>query len=399
MLNARLPTGGVRREAWILLGGNFLDNVGLGLFFPILPLYVTQRGGTPALVGIIGASALLGNVVAQTPGGWLADRYSRRGLVIASMLAYGLFFLVYLVPLPVQGLVAIRFFHAAIGGVYQPAARALLADLTPADRRGAAFGRWQASNMGGFLVGPVAGGVLASASVRFVFLGAAAACVLGGLLCLSLPRIRRSLEHALPVGTLPVASRRLIVLLLPASAAGAAWGWMNGAYGAAWSLYMLSLGGGPFAIGLSISLFSLPVVLLSGYSGQLQDRYGPRLIIIASLFFGGLFATFYALTRSVPLVISLGLIEGICTVGGMPAAMAEISRLADSAQQGRAQGIFSTFSVAAQAAGALAAGFLFQLSHSLPFLSIAAACWLALFATPFIGRRAPVQTEPAFAEV
>ena len=49
MLSARLPTGGIRREAWILLSGNFLGNIGLGLFFPILPLFVTGRGGSPAL--------------------------------------------------------------------------------------------------------------------------------------------------------------------------------------------------------------------------------------------------------------------------------------------------------------------------------------------------------------
>lgn len=399
MLSARLPTGGIRREAWILLSGNFLGNIGLGLFFPILPLFVTGRGGSPALVGIIGASALFGNVLAQTPGGWLADRYSRRLLVILSNLAYGLFFLVYLVPLPVVALIAVRFLHAAAGGVYQPAARALLADLTPADRRGVAFGQWQASNMGGFLIGPLLGGLLASFSLRYVFIGAAAACVLSSALCTTLPEVRRNLEHAVPSGVLPIGSRRLFALLAPASVAGAAWGWMNGAYGSAWSLYMVSLGGGPFAIGLSISLFSLPVVLLSGLSGQLQDRIGPRLIVGSSLFFGGLFATFYALTQSVPLVIGLGLIEGICTVGGMPAAMAEISRLADSSQQGRAQGIFSTFNVAAQAGAALAAGFLFQVSHSLPFLSITAACWLALLAAPFIGRRAPARAEPASAPV
>jgi len=135
VIQTRLGFSGVPRAAWVLLAGNILDNLGLGLFFPILPLFVEGRGGGPVLVGVIGASALLGNLLVQAPGGWLADRYNRRTIVILSMAAYGIFFLAYLVPLPVNTLIGIRFVHAAVGGFYMPAARALLADLTPTEMR------------------------------------------------------------------------------------------------------------------------------------------------------------------------------------------------------------------------------------------------------------------------
>jgi MFS family permease len=157
VIQTRLGFSGVPRAAWVLLAGNILDNLGLGLFFPILPLFVERRGGGPALVGVIGASALLGNLLVQAPGGWLADRFNRRTIVILSMAAYALFFLVYLIPLPVNTLIGIRFVHAAVGGFYMPAARALLADLTPTEMRATVFGHWQGSSMGGFVIGPVIG--------------------------------------------------------------------------------------------------------------------------------------------------------------------------------------------------------------------------------------------------
>jgi MFS family permease len=401
MLRPRLAITGIRREAWILLGGNFLDNVGLGLFFPILPLYITAHGGSALLVGIVGASALLGNVIAQAPGGWLADRFSRRNVVATSIFVYGLAFLVYLLPMPVEVLVAIRFFHAVVGGFYQPAARALLADLTPADRRGAAFGQWQASNMAGFLVGPMLGGLLAAVDVGLVFVAAGVACLLGAILSLTLPSVRVRQEHAIPAGTGPgTAPIRLLLVLLPAIIGGCAWQYLSGVYGAMWPLYMVSIHGGPIEIGLSISLFSLPVVLLSGLSGQLQDRIGPRAVVAVSLLFAAVFATGYTLTSSIPIVIGLGLIEGICTVGGLPAVMAEVSRSVDSSHQGRAQGLFATFTVAAQALGALAGGALFERAHNLPFLSISLVCLLAIAATPLLGRgQRPARGEPALARV
>src|SRR5438270_807199 len=292
-IRSRLGFSGVSRPAWILLAGNALDAVGLGIFFPILPLFVEHRGGTPLLVGVIGASALVGNVLAQAPGGWLADRYDRRLIVVSSIAAYGAFFLIYLIPIPVQVLPFVRFLHAGVGGFYMPAARALLADYTPADRRGMIFGHWQASSMGGFLIGPTIGGLLALVRLDLVF-----------------------------------------------------------------------------------------------------DRYGVRLSVALTLFFSALFATFYLLTRSIPVVLVLGVIEAFLTLGGMPAVLAEISRIVPSAQQGRAQGIFNIFTVGTQAAGSLVGGYLFGYGIAYPFASGAVVCLIALAAIPFLGRNRQA-SEPA----
>jgi MFS transporter, DHA1 family, multidrug resistance protein len=397
VIQTRLGFSGVPRAAWVLLTGNILDNLGVGLFFPILPLFVERRGGGPVLVGVIGASALLGNLLVQAPGGWLADRLNRRTIVILSMAAYGLFFLVYLVPLPVNALIGIRFIHAAVGGFYMPAARALLSDLTPSEMRATVFGHWQGSSMGGFLVGPIIGGGLALFSLNLVFACSALACLAGAALLVSLPRQVAAQEEAAAkeaiTGLMPT---RLLLALLPAVLAGASWAYMSGVYGAMWVLYMTALGGSPLVAGLSVSVYSLPVILFSGAAGRLGDRFGIRSMVFLALLFSGLFALAYGFTRSIPIVMALSFLEALTTLTAMPAIYAEISRVIPSSQQGRAQGLFGMFTVGVQALGSLGGGFLFSYWIALPFFSVAAICLLGLAAVPFLGRT-PSRAEAEFA--
>jgi MFS family permease len=98
----------------------------------------------------------------------------------------------------------------------------------------------------------------------------------------------------------------------------------------------------------------------------------------------------YAFTRSIPLVIGLSFLEALFTIGGMPAVLAEISRVVPSHQQGRAQGLFSMLTIGVQALGSLGSGLLFQQQITLPFLAVAGVCVVAMAAVPFLGRRPPL---------
>ena len=105
-----------------------------------------------------------------------------------------------------------------------------------------------------------------------------------------------------------------------------------------------------------------------------------------TVLFGGLFAVAYGFTRNIPLVMVLGFLEAVCTLGGMPAVYAEVSRVVPASMQGRAQGLFGTVTVGVEALGSLGGGFLFARWITLPFLSIALVCLVALASVPFLGR-------------
>ena len=72
--------------------------IGIGFFLPILPLFITARGGAPVLVGLVFAAGVVGRAAAQYPAGWLADMVGRKPVIIGALLCYGLLFPLYLVP-------------------------------------------------------------------------------------------------------------------------------------------------------------------------------------------------------------------------------------------------------------------------------------------------------------
>jgi DHA1 family multidrug resistance protein-like MFS transporter len=135
-------------------------------------------------------------------------------------------------------------------------------------------------------------------------------------------------------------------------------------------------------VGLTFSLYSLPIVLFSGAAGHLSDRFGTRSMVALSVGGLGAFALAYTITRSIPLVLIIGIIEGTATLAGFPAVMAYVSRHVGSEQQGRAQGLFSMFTAGGQALGALVGAYLFGVGIAWPFISVATVCFISLLAVP-----------------
>jgi DHA1 family tetracycline resistance protein-like MFS transporter len=359
---------------WILLAGNTLTQIGVGFFFPILPIFIGRKGGSALVVGVVTAAALIGASATQYLGGSLSDRYGRRPVLIWSSAVYGLLFLAYVLPMPVEALIPLRFLHAGVAGLYLPAAAALLSDLTPPEERGRAFGYLQSSNMLGLLIGPALGGLLAGIQLELVFGAAALTCILSTLLLLLLADVR---AEAGPQ-QLPPASESLVRRLLPVIGMGAGFNYVFGAYDTIWSLFMVYAGATVFQVGLSFALFAVPVALLGGVAGRLTDRFGARPTVGLTLGATGIFALFYIFVRNIPTLIGLGVVEGALTTGGQPALQAEVSRLAPPGQQGRTQGVYRTAMLLSQMLGALVGGTLFTIWPGWPFASMAVACGLSL---------------------
>src|SRR5947208_7548132 len=360
-----------RRTLWTLYAVNFLNATGMWFFLPLLPIFLGRKGGSAALVGVVFAAGLLANAVVRYPAGWAADRFGTRIVLVASMLSTAALFLAYLLPLPLAAFVVVRLLHGAAQGAYWPAANGLLAEVTPPDQRGRAFGYMQATNMGGMLIGPAVGGFIALLNLGVVFTVAAALSAMTVLALVTLPNVRAQATVEVPARAMQIARRLLPILLL-----GAGTSYMIGAFDTIWSLYLTYRGATTFQVGLSFVAFALPATLLSGYAGSLGDRFGARRFIVLALFCTAFFAALYPFTASVPWLIGLGLIEGIFAISGVPSTMAEVSRNAEPGQYARTQAVFQTVQTGVQIVGALASGALFTLSPVYAFLSIALVCVL-----------------------
>jgi len=320
----------------------------------------------------------------------MSDRYGRRPILVWSSAAYAVLFLAYLLPMPVEALIPLRFLHACFAGLYLTASGALMADVTPPAQRGRAFGYLQSSNMVGLLIGPAIGGLLAGFDLGLVFAGAALVCALSTLFLLALPRVTPQVAETAPE---PGETAALFRTLLPVIGMGAAYNYLFGAYDTVWSLFMVHAGATVFQVGLSFALFALPVAVLSGTAGAVSDRFGARPTVALTLAASGLFALLYMFVRNVPVLIGMGIVEGAITTGGQPALYAEVSRLAPPGQQGRTQGIYRTAMVGAMIVGALVGGYLFTIWPGWPFVSMAVACGLSLLVVP-LGRARKV-TSPS----
>ncbi|MCS0636709.1 MFS transporter [Streptomyces sp. LP05-1] len=173
-----------------------------------LPLLVLRETGSPVRAGAVGTVTVASLLLTMLPGGVLADRTERRRLMrrcdlgsLAVVTALVVAVLAGRVPLPLVLLVAGA--GAVIGGVYGPAASALVRSVVPPADMGTATARLQARSSTARLIGPLVGGALFGLHPVLPFV-AEAAGLLASAVCVSLVRTRS--EPAVRSG--PVFSRR-----------------------------------------------------------------------------------------------------------------------------------------------------------------------------------------------
>ena len=191
-----------------------LDMLALGLIMPILPKLVesfvdNDTARAARIFGVFGTAWALMQFFFSPILGSLSDRFGRRPVVLLSNFGLGLdYVLMALAPSLIW-----LFVGRVISGITSASistAFAYIADITPAERRAAVFGKVGAAFGAGFIVGPAVGGLLGDVDPRLPFWVAAGlsfANTLYGLLILpeSLPRDRRApfrWKSANPVGAL-----------------------------------------------------------------------------------------------------------------------------------------------------------------------------------------------------
>ena len=158
----RLPRQ-VKLFGWVSLLNDFASE----MIYPLLPAFVTGvLGGGPQALGALDGAAEFAAAVVKLGAGRLADRTSRRGPLIV---------LGYLIAVVVRPVIAVtgaawqviglRVVDRLGKGLRTPPRDALIADATPADLVGRAFGLQRGMDHAGAVLGPiVAWWLLASGS-------------------------------------------------------------------------------------------------------------------------------------------------------------------------------------------------------------------------------------------
>jgi MFS transporter, putative metabolite transport protein len=81
------PLNGIQRWLWVLsTGGTLLDGFAIFVLGVAMPLIIAVLHLTPDVVGLIGASLVLGAVFGAGLGGPMADQFGRKPLMLADMI-------------------------------------------------------------------------------------------------------------------------------------------------------------------------------------------------------------------------------------------------------------------------------------------------------------------------
>src|SRR4029079_3208616 len=161
----------------VVLSVVFIDMLGIGLAFPILPKLVEQfQGGDISraayIVGALAAAYSAAQFLCAPAIGALSDRFGRRPVILLALAGMAVNYLL-LAFAPSLWLFALgRMIAGAFGATFS-AAGAYLADITPTEKRAQSFGLRGAAFGFGFIAGPALGGSLGDLDLRLPFLVAA----------------------------------------------------------------------------------------------------------------------------------------------------------------------------------------------------------------------------------
>lgn len=162
-----------------------LDVMGAGLLIPVLPrLITTLTGESLTQASLYGGalSAVFAGVqfVAAPILGNLSDHFGRRPVLLLSLTAFGLNYLIMGFSQSITWLFVSQA-CAGLFGATAATAGAYLADVTPKEERAHRFGMLGAAFGTGIIIGPVLGGILVGYGLRIPFFGAAALALINVL--------------------------------------------------------------------------------------------------------------------------------------------------------------------------------------------------------------------------
>lgn len=341
-----------------------IDIIGIGIIIPVIPKLLQELNHSD-----ISEAAKLGGWLAFAYAftqflfaplmGSLSDKFGRRPILLISLLAFAIDYIILALAPNVAWLFVGRII-AGVTGASISTAMAYISDVSTPENKAKNFGLVGAAFGVGFIIGPVIGGLLGQYGSRIPFYAAAILCFVNfiyGYFVLpeSLkPEKRRMFEWkaANPIGALTRLKKYPVIISLVAS--------MFFMYFAShavhgnWSFYtMYRFEWDERMVGISLGVIGLLVALVQG---GLVRYVNPRIGNGKSILIG------YALNAIGMILISIASKEWMVFVflipyclGGLagPAIQSEITNHVPSNEQGQIQGILASLNSATATFGPL----------------------------------------------
>ncbi len=353
----------------------FVAYTGIGMVGPVRVLYAQSQGASLAIIGAMASAYLVSNFLFQYPVGWLADRWGRKQVLVVGFLVQAILALAYLFIVDPIQFVFLRLLEGVAAAGVLPAARALIVDEVPPEKRGEAYGIFGAAFNAGFLLGPGLGGLLATTGYASAFIGAVVFRFFAIVITLTLIKVKQPLSTATAKRNAAIPYRQLFTLPLV------------GAYLLAFGDYLYlgfdqtvmplwmhdHLGASVAIIGFAYMMWAIPSMLLSPFGGRVADRRRRSLLILI----GGLAQVplyiVYGLTSAVFLIVALFAVQSCFYAFVQPAVDSHVATASDADVRARVQGMYTTFGLIGAFVGANIFSPLYGLNYRLPLFTLGIA--------------------------
>jgi len=340
-----------------------IDMLGFGIVIPVLPGLIMHLARVPisaaaGYAGWLGAGYAAMQFVCAPIIGNLSDRFGRRPVLLAAILALGLDYLLQFFA-PVFGWLIVGRLLAGVTGASFSAAYAYIADVTPPEKRAASFGLIGMAFGVGFVIGPALGGIIGSYGPRLPFLAAAVLALANfvfGFFFLreSLPRENRrpfNWRQANALSSLRALRRQNKTVLWLVAALGT-WQLAHIVYPAVWSyMAIAAYGFTTRQVGLALAMVGFSSALVQGFAlRRVLPRIGERRAVMVGVGALAVAAVLYVVatnTAMVYLAIAVGALQGFV----QPSISGLNSRAVDARSQGELQGAVQSIGSIAQIIG------------------------------------------------
>ena len=378
------PTPPRAAVAFILVTA-LLDVMSMGIIVPVLPQLIERLSGSTSAAGIwnglfVALWAAMQFLCSPVIGS-LSDRFGRRPVILISVAGLALDFLLMALA-PNLWWLALGRILAGVTSSSFTSTFAYMADITPPEKRARGYGLIGAAFSGGFVAGPLLGGVLGEISLRAPFWAAAGLSALAffyGVFVLpeSLAREKRmafSWKRANPFGALtllrshPELSSLSIVNFLLYFA--------HHLFSAVFVLYAGDrYGWGAWQVGTLLALVGLMDMGVQGLLvGPVVKRLGDRATMVTGLSFGAIGIAAMGLAPTGWLFVAAMLPNALWGLA-MPTIQSLMTQRVSESEQGQLQGANNSVGSIAGIVSPLFFGAVYSLSVGeramLPFIGSA----------------------------
>jgi DHA1 family multidrug resistance protein-like MFS transporter len=331
-------------------------SLGYGSIYTLLADLRDRFGFSGTQLGLIVAAGFLAGFCAQLFLARYADRghiaVMVRGGVIVAVLAM----LASAVATQFWAFLVARLLLGLGSGTVSPAIRRIVIARDP-EHVGNNLGRLAAFDVSGFVLGPLVAALTAQLfGIRAPFWILAA--VLLAVFALSL---------RLDLAAGPLSRERRVIrglLRIPAIqatlAVAVAFYVTVGMFEAVWAVLLRDRGAETWLIGLTLSLFTVPMIFLAPIGGRVAQRRGPLRVVSVSLTVAAVCTFSYGILPSLWMLLAVSIIHAVADSFTMPGNQVSAALAGPPEHASSAQGLLGATGLAAAGITGLVAGYLYE---------------------------------------